>query len=306
MVGMHASGQRDPDRDAPARYPWQIPLRGWLDIARRISHEIFRDHVFIASSGVAFLALFALLPMLTALISVYGLVSSPQQLSDQLQSLSSVAPHSLIHALRSAMHGIAGDSGLKLGFGIALSIVVAVWVAVRGVLGIISALNIVYEVEEKRSWPALLGTAVALAFGALLFWLLALAMIVGAPLLIGQMSPHSSVLHMFALVARWLVIAVAALVSMTVLYRFGLSRPQPRWKWLSAGSFVGTALWLAGSAGMSFYVSHMAQFGNVYGSLGMVMVVMTWFFLTAFVFLFGAEFNVQMERQRRPTAGTAR
>jgi membrane protein len=84
-----------------------------------------------------------------------------------------------------------------------------------------------------------------------------------------------------------------------VLYRFGLSRPQPRWEWLSAGSFVGTALWLAGSAGMSFYVSHMAQFGNVYGSLGMVMVVMTWFFLTAFVFLLGAEFNVQVERQTK-------
>jgi membrane protein len=280
-------------------------LRGWLDIARRIGHEIFRDHVFIASSGVAFLALFALLPMLTALIPVYGLVSSPRQLSDQLQSLSAVAPHSVIDALRSAMRGIAGDSGLKLGFGIVLSIVVAVWVAVRGVLGIISALNIVYEVEEKRSWAALLGTAVALAFGALLFWLLALAMILGAPLLIREMSPDSSVLHMFVLVARWLVIAVAALVSMAVLYRFGPSRPQPRWEWLNAGSFVGTALWLAGSAGMSFYVSHMAQFGNIYGSLGMVMVVMTWFFLTAFVFLLGAEFNVQMERQGRPTAGAA-
>lgn len=268
----------------------------------RIAHETFRDHVFIASSGVAFLALFALLPMLTALISVYGLVSSPQQLSDQLQSLSSVAPQGVINALSGAMHGIVRDSGFKLGFGIVLSIVVAVWVAVRGVLGIISALNIVYEVEEKRSWPALLGTAAALALGALVFWLLALAMIVGAPLLIRQMSWHSAALHVLVLVARWLVIAGAALVSMTVLYRFGPSHPQPRWEWLSAGSIVGTALWLAGSAGMSLYISHMGEFSNLYGSLGMVMVVMTWFFLTSFVFLLGAEFNVQMARQSR--AGT--
>lgn len=284
------------DHGPRAQYPWQISPHGWLEIGRRIAHEIFRDHVFIASSGVAFLALFALLPMLTA---VYGLVSSPQQLSDQLQSLSSVVPHSVIKALSGAMHGIARDSGLKLGFGIALSIGVAVWVAVRGMLGIVSALNIVYEVEEKRSWPALLGTAVVLALGAFVFWLLALAMIVGAPLLIRQMSWDSAALHVLVLVARWLVIAAAALVSMTVLYRFGPSHPQPRWDWLSAGSFFGTTLWLAGSAGMSFYVSHMAQFSNVYGSLGMAMVTMTWFFLTAFVFLLGAEFNVQVERQTK-------
>lgn len=284
------------DHGPRAQYPWQISPHGWLEIGRRIAHEIFRDHVFIASSGVAFLALFALLPMLTA---VYGLVSSPQQLSDQLQSLSSVVPHSVIKALSGAMHGIVRDSGLKLGFGIALSIGVAVWVAVRGMLGIVSALNIVYEVEEKRSWPALLGTAVVLALGAFVFWLLALAMIVGAPLLIRQMSWDSAALHVLVLVARWLVIAAAALVSMTVLYRFGPSHPQPRWEWLSAGSFFGTTLWLAGSAGMSFYVSHMAQFSNVYGSLGMAMVTMTWFFLTAFVFLLGAEFNVQVERQTK-------
>lgn len=288
---------RSLDHGSRAHRPWRISPRGWLEIGRRIGHEVFRDHVFIASSGVAFLALFALLPMLTALISVYGLVSSPQQLSDQLQSLSSVMPHGVINAVRSTMHSIVRDSGFRLGFGIALSVVVAVWVAVRGVLGIISALNIVHEVEEKRSWPALLGTAAALAFGALVFWLLALAMIVGAPLLIRQMSWHFAALRVLVLVARWLVITAAALVSMTVLYRFGPSHPQPHWEWLSAGSIVGTALWLAGSAGMSLYISHMGEFSNLYGSLGMAMVVMTWFFLTAFVFLLGAEFNVQIERR---------
>uniref|UniRef100_UPI00262963B6 YihY/virulence factor BrkB family protein n=1 Tax=Oleiagrimonas sp. TaxID=2010330 RepID=UPI00262963B6 len=265
--------------------------------ARRMGREVLSDHVFIASSGMAFLALFALLPTLTALISVYGLVTSPAQLSHQLQSLSSMAPPSVVHALHSDMNAIVRASGLKLGFSIVLSIIAAVWVAVRGVLGIISALNIVYEEEEKRSWTALFGTALALALGALVFWLLALAMIVGAPLVIHQMSSNSTMLYVFALVARWLVIAITALVSMTMLYRFGPSHSQPRWEWVSAGSVFSTALWLAASASMSLYISHVGQFGNVYGSLGMVMVVMTWFFLTALVFLLGAEFNIEMERQ---------
>ena len=286
------------------RYPWQIPFQAWLSIARHLGRRMLRDHVFIVSSGVAFLALFALLPTLTALISVYGLVSSPEQLSHQLQSLSSVAPQSVVNALRSALQSIVGGSGLKLGFGVVISILVAVYVAVRGILGIISALNIVYEEKERRSLPALLGTALALALAALVFWLIALAMIVGAPWVIRQTSSDSIVFHALVLAARWLVIAVTGLVSMTVLYRLGPSHEGPRWEWLSAGSIVGTGLWLAGSAGMSFYVVHMGEFGNAYGSLGMAMVVMTWFFLTAFVFLFGAEFNVAMEREIGRTSAT--
>ena len=279
------------------RYPWQIPFHGWLSIARHIARRLSRDHVFIVSSGVAFSALFALLPTLTALISVYGLVSSPAQLSHQLQSLSSVAPQSMINALRGTLQSIAGGSGVKLGLGLVISILLAVYVAVRGVLGIIGALNIVYEEKERRSFPALAGTAVALALAGLVFWLIALAMIVGAPWVIRQAPSNSVVLREIVLIARWLVIAAAGLVSMTVLYRFGPSHERPRWEWLSAGSVVGTALWLAGSACMSFYIAHMREFSNAYGSLGMIMVVMTWFFLTAFVFLFGAEFNVAVERE---------
>jgi len=286
-------------------YPWQIPFHGWLSIARHIARRMLRDHVFIASSGVAFLALFAMLPTLTALISVYALVSSPEQLSRLLQSLSSVAPHSVVTALRSALQSIVSGSGLQLGFGMVISILVAVYVAVRGVLGIIVALNIVYEEKERRSLPTLLGSAFALALAGLIFWLIALAMIIGAPWVIRRIPSDSVVLRELVLTARWLVIAAAGLISMTVLYRFGPSHEGPRWEWLSAGSVVGTGLWLAGSAGMSFYVAHMNELGNAYGPLGMVMVVMTWFFLTAFVFLFGAEFNVAMEREiERTSAAT--
>ncbi|MGH8111157.1 MAG: YihY/virulence factor BrkB family protein [Rhodanobacteraceae bacterium] len=306
MSAANTSAQRAAGRGTNTPYPWQIPLHGWSNIARRVARRSLRDHVFIVSSGVAFLALFALVPMLTALISVYGLVSSPGQLSHQLQSLSSVAPQGVINTLRGALDGIVRDSGLRLGFGVVLSILVAVYVAARGVLGIISALNIVYEEKERRSVPALLVTALALALGALVFWLTALALIVGAPWVIRRMSADSAVLRVLVLAARWLVVAAGSLVSMTVLYRFGPSHADARWEWLSAGSVVGTALWLAGSAGMSFYVAHLSGFGNAYGSLGTVMVVMTWFFLTAFVFLLGAEFNVAMEREIGLTSASGR
>src|SRR5665213_730414 len=190
-------------------YPWQIPFHGWLSIARHIARRMLRDHVLIASSGVAFLAPVA--------ITVFG---------------------------RATQCGHRAAQCLA----------------------------------EHRQW-----------FRAAT-WIRH-----------GHQYPRGRVCRR----ARWLVIAAAGLISMTVLYRFGPSHEGPRWEWLSAGSVVGTGLWLAGSAGMSFYVAHMNEFGNAYGPLGMVMVVMTWFFLTAFVFLFGAEFNVAMEREiERTSAAT--
>jgi membrane protein len=299
MVAAGTPAQPDADHGANGLSAWCIPLGGWLDMARRMGREVLRDHVFIASSGIAFLALFALLPTLTALFSVYGLITSPQELSHQVQSLSSMAPHGVVKVLRGDMRGLVRGSGLQLGFSIVISVFVAVWVSVRGMLGIIGALNIVYGEDEKRSWLELFATALALALGALLFWLLALTVFVGAPLMIDHMASDSGVLRVLILVARWLIMAVTALISMTVLYRFGPSHTQPRWEWLSAGSCFGTALWLAGSAGLSIYISHVGHIGNVYGSLGAMMVVMTWFFLTAFVFLLGAEFNIEIQRQMR-------
>ncbi|MGH8128578.1 MAG: YhjD/YihY/BrkB family envelope integrity protein [Gammaproteobacteria bacterium] len=167
------------DRGAQAKRPWHIPLRGWLDIFRRIRHEVLRDHIFLVSAGVAFLAILALLPILSALISIYGLVTSPQELQHQMHALGPVVPPGVIKVISTNLHGVTQHSGLALSFGIVVSILIALWVSVRGVMGIIGALNIVYDESENRSLPALIATASALALGALLFWIVALLLVVG-------------------------------------------------------------------------------------------------------------------------------
>lgn len=96
---------------------------------------------------------------------------------------------------------------------------------------------------------------------------------------------------------RWVLIAATVLISMAVLYRFGPSHKQPRWQWLSVGSILATILWLIGSLGLSLYLNHFGSFESIYGSLGIIVVLQIWFFLTAFVFLLGAEFNIKIERQ---------
>ncbi|MGH8428574.1 MAG: YihY/virulence factor BrkB family protein [Gammaproteobacteria bacterium] len=214
-----------------------------------------------------------------------------------MHALGSVVPPGLVKTLGNNLHGIAQHSGLALGFGIVLSVAVALWVSVRGMMGIISALNIVYDETERRSFLALVATATALAVGALLFWIVALLLVVGTPFVLSWLGPHTPMVDLLIRAVRWVLITVTALVSMTVLYRFGPSHKQPRWEWLSVGSMVATLLWLAASVGLSFYVTHFSNFGSVYGSLGILVVLQIWFFLTAFVFLLGAEFNIETERQ---------
>lgn len=281
------------------RRPWHITLRGWLALLDRVRQHVLRDHVFLISAGVAFLAILALFPTVSALLSLYGLFTTPADLHQQIQTLSSVAPPALIHLLNSNLHGITRQSGSTLSLTVAISTVIAIWVAARAVMGIIGALNIVHDEQERRSWLRLATTAVALAIGAIIFWVGALVLIVGTPFLLSQLHIDSSLLRLGIQILRWLLIACTTLVSMATLYFFGPCHPQPRWHWLSVGSAVATLLWLCGSAGLSFYTSHMGAFSNAYGRLGAIVVLQLWFFLTAFVFLIGAEINIEVERQMR-------
>lgn len=290
------------DHGGGALRPWQIPLRGWEQVCRRVGREVFRDHIFLSSSGVAFLAILALFPVLYALFSIYGLVTSPQELHQQINALGQAISPQAAKMLGSNLRGISQHSSFALGASILLSIMAAIWVSVRGVLGTISALNIVYGESEHRSWLQLIGTATALAVGALLFWIVTLFLLIGAPFAVSRLGSGTPFIGVAIAVTRWLLIAACVLVSMAVLYRFGPSHKQPRWQWLGVGSILATLLWVAGSFGLSVYVNRFGGFKSAYGSLGILLAGQIWFFWTALAFLLGAEFNVEIERQRQPEA----
>jgi membrane protein len=285
------------NRHDRALHPWQIPSSGWRKIWRRIGRELFRDHVFLASSGVAFLAIIALLPVLYALFSIYGLITSPQELHHEINALGQAVSPGAAKVLGSNLRGLTRDSGFALGLSIVLSIAAAIWVSVRGVLGIIGALNIVHEEPERRSWPALIATASALAVGALVFWIITLSLLIAAPIALHHFSSNVPLIDAAVRLVRWLLMAACVLVSMAVLYRFGPSHRQPRWQWLGAGSLIATLLWLAGSFALSVYVHYFGGFKSAYGSLGILLAGLIWFFWTALAFLLGAELNVAIEHQ---------
>ena len=98
-------------------------------------------------------------------------------------------------------------------------------------------------------------------------------------------------------IARWPVLALLLITGMALLYRYGPSRDEPKWRWVSWGAVFATAVWIIGSLGFSYYVSNFGSYNETYGSLGAVVILLMWFLLTAYAILIGAEMNGEVERQ---------
>jgi membrane protein len=143
--------------------------------------------------------------------------------------------------------------------------------------------------------------------------LLTLSAIVGVSLIIGilvAVPVAASFLGLgetgetIASLARWPVVAVAVMIGLAILYRYGPSREQPRWQWVSHGALVATLLWIIGSVLFALYVSHFANYNATYGSAAAVVILLTWFLLSSYIVLVGAEVNAESERQTRKDTTT--
>jgi membrane protein len=98
-------------------------------------------------------------------------------------------------------------------------------------------------------------------------------------------------------ILRWPVLAVGFMIGLAVLYRYAPSRERPLWRWVSWGSVLATVLWIIASGLFAFYVANFGKYDETYGSLGAVVILMMWFYMTAFIILLGAELNAELEHQ---------
>ncbi|MFA5516629.1 MAG: YihY/virulence factor BrkB family protein [Desulfuromonadales bacterium] len=295
------------DRGRQARKPGEIPKQGWRDVVLRVKDEQKRDNLSVVAAGVAFYSLLAIFPALAAAVSIYGLVADPAQLQQQLQSLSQMLPQQAYQILDQQLSSLVRQSGQALGLGVALGILVALWSANKGMKALITSLNITYNEKEKRGFFKLNGLALLLTFGAIVFFLISMALIVIVPALLGNIGLPSFI-HGLVNYLRWPLLAFFVIVALAVLYHMGPSRDRPRWQWVSWGAIIGATLWIVASILFSVYVANFGSYNKTYGSMGAVIILLMWFFLTAYAVLIGAEFNAEMEHQTRrdTTRGEAR
>lgn len=285
---LKTAGAGGPALPAPAR---QNPFAVCWNIASLVAQRMSHDNLSLVAAGVAFYAMFAIFPALGALVSIYGLFGDAHVVQTQVQQLTALLPSETGKLLNDALTSLLAKPASSLNSGLLLSLGIAVWGARAGTSSLMAGLNIACEMEEKRSIWLSEGTALGLALGAIVFAIVALTTVAIIPLIISYL-PVSAALSSWLNYARWPVLAAFILLALDVIYRYAPSRSAPRWRFLSTGTLLAAALWIAGSWLFSVYVTHFGTYDATYGPLGAVVVLLLWFWLSALIVLLGATVDV--------------
>ena len=276
--------------------PLHIPWKGWKDILWRTYERTGEDRLLAIAAGVVFFGLLAVFPAITALVSCYGLFANPATIGDNLQTLSLMLPEGSFGIVQDQIARVLAKGNTALGFTFLFGLALAIWSANAGVKAVIDALNVVYEEREKRSFIRLNLLSLAFTVGGIAALLLMVGSVVALPLLLDHLGLGSQS-KMIVSLLRWPLLLLMLLLALAVLYRFGPSRREAQWKWLSVGAVAATLLWIAGSALLSWYLSNFGNYDATYGSLGAAIGLMMWMWMSAIIVLCGAELNSEIEHQ---------
>lgn len=274
-----------------------MPLRAWREVAVRVWNQSWLDNIGLVAAGVAFYGFLAVVPLLGILVLTYGVFAQPDTVIEHVMTMLRVLPPDVVELIGQLLMNAVESSEQSSGLGILLALLVALYAGGNGAGAVMTALNISYEEKEKRSLLRFYLIAFAITLAAVLIALVALAAI-SAITALEELLPKASGL---ALVASKLslylgMLLLAAGVAAT-LYRFGPSREQAQWQWLTPGSVFTAIVWLLLAIGFSFYVTKLTDYNATYGSIAAIVMLLTWMYLSAYVFLFGAELNAELEHQ---------
>jgi membrane protein len=263
-------------------------------IARNVFLRIGRDNLMLVAAGVAFYAMTAIFPAIAAFVSIYGIFADPHAVQAQIAGFSTLLPDNALSLLTDALNSFSSKSGSSLNIALLVSLAIAIWSAKAGVSSLMTGLNIANETTEERSLWVQQAVALALTIGAILFSIIAFAAVAIVPAFISFFAPPDGLATLLGL-ARWSVLAVLVCASLAIVYRFGPYREQAKWRWITWGAVIATALWLLGSALFSVYVSRFGSYDATYGSLAASVILLLWFWLSALVVLLGTEIDAEME-----------
>jgi membrane protein len=285
-------------RGREAEHPGEIPPRGWKDVLWRSWNEISDQNLFLIAGGVTYAVLLALFPGLAALVSLYGLAFDAGQIETQVAALSGVLPPQTQELLSQQLHSLVAASNGALGVGATVGLVLALWSASRGMSGMITAINIAYEEKESRGFLKLNLLALGLTFGLLVGGGIAIALVAILPA-VAHLLPVGAATKWLLLLVQWPLLIVFVMLGLAVLYRYAPNRGKPQWRWVSPGAGAATLLWIVASIGFTVYVANFNSYDKTYGSLGGVVILLTWLYLSALMVLLGAVINAQSEQQTR-------
>jgi membrane protein len=268
---------------------------GWRQIVDRMRRASRRHQASVLAGGVAFYSFLSIWPALAALVSIYGLVANPQEITRQVDAVFGALPPDARAAVLEQVTSLVARSPGTLSLEATISIIAAVWAATKGMKALITGLSLAFGQPETRGFIRLSATAFGFTLASIVAGVVGIAAVIVLPMVMSFF--HLSRFH--AGLIRWLrwpTLCVLVLLGLSAAYRFGPARPPPWRRWLTPGSVAAAALWLAGSAIFSWVASMTTKTDRFDGSVGVVITILTWFLLSAYVVILGAELDAEIAR----------
>jgi membrane protein len=270
---------------------FDVPL-AWGELFKRTYHAAMKDGVFGLAAQLAFYFLLALVPALVFVVSLVSLLPA-DPIQALMQQLSAVAPPSVTKILQDQLTEImAGDHGGLL----TLGILATVWSSSAAMVAIIDTLNRAYDIEESRPWWKARLTAILLTIATAVFVVAAFALVMVGPTVAEWVARQTAIpqIEWVWKIGQWPLVFALVVFGIGLVYYFAPDAEQ-EWEWVTPGAALATSLWLLASLGFRLYATNLTDFNETYGSLGAIVVLMTWFYLSGVAILIGAEFNAEIE-----------
>lgn len=284
-------------RGRQAESPAQMPAKGWKDTLLRVKKQISEDKLSMVAAAMAYYALLAFVPALTSLVLMYAWFADPAEITQHLDAVSRILPGEITNTIKEQLTALSGQhSNTTLGLSAITALLFSTWSASKGATALTEGLNIVYDEKNDRGFIKSTLLAVGLTLLGTLMGILAMGVVVGYPAII-KVFNFPETIATVAGIGSWVLLLALFSFFLAFAYRYCPVRQNAKWKWVSWGAVIASVLWALVSAGFSFYASEFGNFNKSYGSMGAIIILMMWFYLSSFVILIGGEINSELEHQ---------
>lgn len=291
------------DRGRDAEAPQDIPAKGLRDVFWRVVKAIMADRVTLIAAGVTYFMLLSLFPALGALVALYGFVADPTAIMAHIGFLAGVFPPGSFDLIMNQLTSLTQQATSTRSLAFFGGLLVAIWSANSGMKALFDAMNVAYQEDEKRSLVRLNLLSLGFTFCALVVAIILIAAIGVLPAVLKYLWLDDWQ-EFLARLARWPFIILVFGCGISMIYRYGPSREEAKIRWLSWGVVFSTVLWLVASVLFSFYLENFANYNATYGTLGALIGLMVWVWISVVILIVGAEINAELEHQTRKDSTT--
>ncbi|MEZ5779793.1 MAG: YihY/virulence factor BrkB family protein [Paracoccaceae bacterium] len=261
-----------------------------LETGKDLWAELGSDRIGLISAGIAFYGLLSLFPGIAVMLSLGGLLTEPQDLVDSFQSVSRVLPPAAAEIIFDQATAVAGSRNGGLGLTALVGLALALYSSSKAVASLIQGVHVAYDETDDRGFIASLALTLAMTLVFMTVVLLGVLSTIGVPVVLSALALDGTAAGIVALL-RWPVLGALTALALGILYRYSVRHQNPRVQWFTPGAVISAVLWIVGSWIFSLYVQNFANYNETFGTLGGVVSLLMWMWLSAYVILLGAEMN---------------